>query len=152
MSLIGALFFVFLRQILFDFELRPQDPTVGLSVFSFPSSPPPSSPSLPPPPLLHTGVPPGSGQMTRLPLTPDQPAWSLWTRQSLMEATTKSREETKSSQPWFLEPCGFCSWFLLVAVGDVETTLRWGQMGGEGKIQEPSGAVASCYPLTTPFS
>lgn len=69
-----------------------------------------------------------------------------------MEATTKSREENQE-----LPASGSSSLVasahgsFLVAVGDVETTLRWGQMGGEGKIQEPSGAVASCYPLTTPF-
>lgn len=68
-----------------------------------------------------------------------------------MEATTKSREENQeppasgSSGPVASARDPF-----LVAVGDVETTLRWGTMGGEGEIQEPSGAVASRYPLT-PF-
>lgn len=68
-----------------------------------------------------------------------------------MEATTKSREENQEPPAsGSSSPVASAHGSFLVAVGDVETTLRWGQMGGEGKIQEPSGAVASCYPLT-PF-
>ena len=70
-----------------------------------------------------------------------------------MEATTKSREENQEPPASGSSgPVASAHGPFLVAVGDVETTLRWGKMGGEGEIQEPSGAVASRYPLTPFFA
>lgn len=112
-----------------------------------------SSPFSPPLPLLHSGIRPGSGQITGLPLTHDRLAWTLLPRVPDETATKSKGEKHEPPASCFSGSVGSAhrnKENLGAAFIDVETALRWGKKMGGGRGRASRTSCSTTPPLT-PF-